>query len=83
MLPALGAFLPSFSQNTPNLYKLGAFICDKKKNPIDIPKYAKRPPKRQTHIRKPCQCEYPPPPPPVRITVWLQGFQASRFFYTV
>ena len=53
-----GCFLPSFAHNTPNLCKLGTFICDE--TSIAIPKFMKRYPKRQAHILKPCQYEYPP-----------------------
>ena len=54
----IGCFLPSFAQNTPNLCKLGAFICDET-HPITLPKYVKKHPERPAHIRIPCQCEYP------------------------
>ena len=54
----IGCVLPPFAQNTPNLCKLGAFICDE--NPsIAIPKSAKKCAKRQTHIHIPSQCNLP------------------------
>ena len=42
--------------------KLGAFynIVSDENPPIAIPNFAKKCPKRQAHIRIPCQCENPP-----------------------
>ena len=59
ILTKLGVFLRYLAQNTPNLCSLGSFISDEKP-PIAIPNFAKKRPKRQAHIRIPCQCENPP-----------------------
>ena len=60
-LDQIGCFLQQFAQNTPNLCNLGSFVSDENP-PIAIPNFAKKYPKRQAHIRIPCQCENPPPP---------------------
>ena len=67
-----------FLQKHPILTKLGAYYNDLPKihliyviwapsslmnPPIAIPNFAKKRPKRQAHIRIPCQCKNPPPPP--------------------
>ena len=53
--------IPVFVPKTPNLCKLGTFVCEE--NPlIDIPKSAKKHLKRHAHTRIPSQCENPPPP---------------------
>ncbi len=49
-LSKIGWFFWKFSQNTPNYTKLGAFISPENP-PIDIPKFGKKHPKRQAHIR--------------------------------
>ena len=59
-LDQIGCFLQQFAQNTPNLCNLGSFVSDENP-PIAIPNFAKKCPKRQAHIRMPCQCENPPP----------------------
>ena len=70
-LDQIGCFLQQFAQNTPNLCNLGSFVSDENP-PIAIPNFTKRCPKRQAHIRKPCQCENPPGgPSPYFITLFL------------
>ena len=51
--------LEAFYNNLPNVCNLGSFIFDDP--PITIPNFAKKRPKRQAHIRIPCQCEERPP----------------------
>ena len=63
-LDQIGCFLQKFAQNTPDLCNLGSFVSDENP-PIAIPNFAKRCPKRQAHIRIPCQCKNPPPGPRV------------------
>ena len=44
--------------NTPNLCNCGSLVSDENP-PIAIPNFVKKHPKRQVHIRIPCQCETP------------------------
>ena len=60
ILNKLGAFYNNLP-NTPNLCNFGSFASDENP-PIAIPNFAKKRPKRQAHIRIPCQCEKPPVP---------------------
>ena len=57
ILTKLGAFYNNLPKIHP-IYELGSFVSDE--NPIAIPNFAKKRPKRQAHIRTPCQCENPP-----------------------
>ena len=56
----IGCFSQQFAHDTPNLCNLGSFVSDENL-PIAIPNFAKKRPKRQVHIRIPCQCENPHP----------------------
>ena len=73
-IPIFCQIFPVLKEKHPILIKLGAFYNDLSKiqsiyviwapsslmkNPIAIPNFAKRRPKRQAHIRIPCQCENP------------------------
>ena len=49
--------LQKFAQNTLNLCNFGSFVSDE--NPIAIPNFVKKRPKRHSHIRIPCQWETP------------------------
>ena len=68
--------IPFLKEKHPILIKLGAFYnnlpkihpiyviwapSSLMKPPIAIPNFAKKCPKRQAHVRIPCQCENPPP----------------------
>ena len=56
----LGAFYNNLPQIHP-IYVIWAPPSLMKTPPIAIPNFAKKCPKRQAHIRIPCQCENPPP----------------------
>ena len=57
----LGAFYNNLPKMHPIYVISGSFVSDE--NPlIAIPNFAKKCPKRQAHIRIPCQCENSPPP---------------------
>ena len=55
----LGAFYNNFPKIHP-IYVIWAPSSLMKPPPIAIPNFAKKCPKRQAHIRIPCQCENPP-----------------------
>ena len=62
ILIKLGAFYNNLPKILP-IYVIWAPSSLMKTPPIAIPNFAKKCPKRQAHIRIPCQCENPPPPP--------------------
>ena len=59
ILTKLGAFYNIWPKIHPIFLNLGCFISDEPP-PIAIPNFTKKRPKRQAHIRIPCQCEDPP-----------------------
>ena len=59
-LTKLGAFYNNLPQIHP-IYVIWAPSSSDENPLIAIPNFAKRCPKRQAHIRIPCQCENPPP----------------------
>ena len=61
ILTKLSAFYNNLPKLHPN-FVIWAPSVSNENPPIAIPNFAKKHPKRQVHIRIPCQCKNPPPP---------------------